>query len=70
MIEYPLSRGIMKYSKYLSYPLSFYANQTTKPPFLNLRISANHDKEEGYSVNGEILTKGLKLYCKIYFQSI
>ena len=34
-------------------------------PFLNTRISANHDKEEGHSANGEILIKVLKLFCRI-----
>ena len=28
-------------------------------------ISANHDKVEGHSVNGEILVKGFRLYYKV-----
>ena len=54
MIEYQLPREMMKYSKYLSYPRHFYATQIINP-FLNYRISANHDIVEGHSVNIEIL---------------
>ena len=42
MIEYELPRGIVKYSKCLTYPIPFNATQINNP-FLNSRISANHD---------------------------
>ena len=45
IIEYQLPRKIMKYSKYLSCPLPFHAIQIINP-FLNSRITANHDKNE------------------------
>ena len=48
MIEYQLPRGIMKYSKCLSYP------------FLNSWISANLDKVVGNSANGEIVMGGIE----------
>ena len=43
--------------------MSFYATQIIHP-FLNSRISANHDKVEGLLANGEILIKG---DCNISF---
>ena len=46
----------MKYSKCLSYPLPFYPTQTINP-FLDSRISANHDKVEGLLACSEILIK-------------
>ena len=45
-------------------PLSFYASQIIIP-FLNSRTSANHDKVDGLSANGEIFIRGLFLYCRI-----
>ena len=50
IIEQQLPRQIMKYTKYLSYPFSFYATQIICP-FLNSSISANHDKVDGLSAN-------------------
>ena len=43
-----------------------YATQTIDP-FLNSRISSNHDKMEEHSPNGEFLKNRLKLYCKVSF---
>ena len=45
---------IRKYTKCFSYPLSFYATQIVNP-FINTRISANHDKVDELSANGVIL---------------
>ena len=42
----------------MSYIPPFYATQIINP-FLNLRISAYHDKVERLSVNDEILIKGI-----------
>ena len=38
-------------------------------PFLNSRISANHEKVDELlaNANGEILIKGIVLYCRISF---
>ena len=47
--------GIIKYSKCLFYPLLFYAPQVIDL-FLDAMISANSDKVEGHSANGEPLT--------------
>ena len=69
MIEYQLPRGIMKYSKCPTYPLHFYATQIINT-FLNWRISANHDKEEGHSANSEILIKGIFRYNMLNSMSI
>ena len=41
-----------------SIPLHFYETQIINP-FLNFRISANHDKDNGLSANGKILKKGI-----------
>ena len=54
IIEYQQLRGIMKYRKCLSYTFPFYSTQIVKP-FLNSRISANHDKGERLSANSDIL---------------
>ena len=43
----------MKYSKYLSYPLPFYATQIINS-FFNARNLTNHDKVEELSANSEI----------------
>ena len=43
----------MKCSKYLSYPTSLHATQ-----IMNSKISANQDKVDGLSANGEILIRG------------
>ena len=48
----------MKYIKYLSYRLPFYATQIINP-FLNSRISDTHDQKDRLSANGEILKKGI-----------
>ena len=57
----------MKYSKYHSNRLPFYGTQIINP-FLNPRISANHDKVEGHSVNNEILLTGIEtLFYNIFF---
>ena len=50
IIEDQLLGQIMKYTKCLSYPLPFFANWLNNP-FLNLRISANHDKMNRLSAN-------------------
>ena len=50
-------------------PLHFYSTQIIRP-FLNSRISARHDKVDGHPANGEILIKGLFLYCRISFVKI
>ena len=55
-IEKQLPRWILKYSKYLSYPLPLYATQIINLS-LKLMISANHDKVEGVSANNEIHIK-------------
>ena len=47
-------------------PLPFYANQLSNP-FLNSKISANHDRVDGLLAKGKILVKGLFLYCRISF---
>ena len=47
MIEKQIARHFVQYTKYLSYPLSIYATKIINP-FLNSRIVANHDKEEGF----------------------
>ena len=47
MIEKQLLHLIMKYTHCLSHPLPFYATQRINP-FLNSRISANHDKMEDF----------------------
>ena len=44
-------------------PLPFYATQIINP-FLNSRISANHDKVEGHSAKGEILIKEIDTILK------
>ena len=45
----------------------FYATQMINS-FLNARISANHDKADRLSANGDIHIKGnLFLYCRISF---
>ena len=54
----------MKYSKWLSYPLPFYGTQIINH-FLNSSFSANRDKVERLSADGEIFIKGLFLYCRI-----
>ena len=59
-IEYQLPRGIMKYSKYLSNALPFYAAQIIFT-FLNSKILADYDKVEGHSANGEILIKEIEI---------
>ena len=61
MKEYQLPLGVKKYSEYLSNPLPFFETQMIYP-FLNTRISANYDK-----VDGEIIIKVLKLFCRISF---
>ena len=43
----------MLYSKYLSYPLPFYATLINNP-FLDLMVSANHDKVDGHWPIGEL----------------
>ena len=43
--------------------MSFIPLSTATPiinPFLNLRISANHDKVEGQLANGEVLIKAIE----------
>ena len=50
-------------------PPSFYVTYIIIP-FLNSSISANHDKVDGLTANGEILVKGLFLsflYCRFSF---
>ena len=47
MIDDQLPRVIMLYSKCLSYPLPFNATLINNP-FLDLIISANHDKVDGH----------------------
>ena len=43
MIDQQIARHFVHYSEYPSNPLTFYANQKNNP-YLNFRISANHDK--------------------------
>ena len=47
IIEHQLPLKIMKYSKYMSCPLPTHAIQIINP-FLNSRITANHDKVEKF----------------------
>ena len=65
MIEYQLPRGIMNYST--CFPLASYATKIINP-FLDTRISANHDKMEGWWCQyGEIIIKGNKIsYMYMY----
>ena len=56
IIEKQLPLWIIKYIKCLIYPLPFYAIQIINP-FLNSRISLNHDKVVRLSANGEIIRK-------------
>ena len=54
IIERPLPRRIMKYTKCLAYPLPFNATQIINP-FLNSRSLANLDKVDGLSDKDEFL---------------
>ena len=63
IIEKQLLRWIMKYTKNLSYPLPFQAAHIIKP-FLNSRISANHDKVKGHSFNGVIIRNQIEIIVK------
>ena len=56
IIEYQFSRGIMNTANVFHTLLPFYATQTINP-FLNSRISSNHDKMEEHSP---------KLYCIVF----
>ena len=48
IIEKQLPLRIIKFTKCLAYPLPLYTTQIVNPcPFLNLRVSANHDKSDG-----------------------
>ena len=72
MIEIQLPRWIMKCSECLLIPLPFFATKIINP-FLNSRITANHDKVGGLSANGEILIKGIvfllyNLFCKAWIK--
>ena len=58
IIEKQLQHCIMEYTKCLS-SIPFYNATQIINPFLNSRISANHDKVQGYSAIGEILIKGV-----------
>ena len=48
----------------------FYATQINNP-LLNSRISANHDKVDGLSVNGETLIKGfVSLLYNLFYRAL
>ena len=68
-IEYQLLRRIIKYIKFLWYPPSLYATKIINH-FLNSRISANRDKEEGFQLIVKSLSRGLFLDCKISFSRV
>ena len=68
MMGYQLQRENIKYIKYLSYPLPFYATQIISP-FLKSRISANQDKVEEDLVNAEILIKGIEIPNETFWQN-
>ena len=53
----------MIYTKCLSCHLSFYATQIISP-FINSKISTNHDKVDGLSANGE---KGIVFLLQYLF---
>ena len=59
IIEYKLPSGIMNYNKCINTTLPFYSIQIIYP-FPDLKISANYDKVEGHSDNGEALLKRIK----------
>ena len=59
IIEYQLPRGIIEYTFPFLIPPPFYATEILNP-LLNSKLSANHDKVEGYLANGEILIKGIE----------
>ena len=56
-------RNFTQYSEWFSIPLPFYATQIVNP-YINLRISANHDKGDGLS-SKKPYKRGLFLYCRI-----
>ena len=47
MIDQQIARHFVHYSEYIYHPLPFYTTKIINP-FLNSRISANHDKGLGF----------------------
>ena len=66
IIDQQIARHCVHYSECLSNPLSFNATQITTP-FLNSRISANHDQGLGFYPIIEFLYALMILYCRISF---
>ena len=65
MIEYQLSRGIMKYSKCISYPPSLICNSYNEP-FSSFKDLSNHDKSEGLLLLCKCCTQLINIKSKTY----